>query len=52
MERLKGALRLSDVREGEAFDAEAVAARREAERAAREARRAAHEAERQVCKIS
>ncbi len=48
MERLKGAFGLSDVKEGEAFDPEAVAARRQSEKAARDAERAKRETERQV----
>lgn len=48
MERLRGAFGLRDVKEGEAFDPEAVAARREAEKAARQEERVKREAEREV----
>lgn len=48
MAKLRNAMGLSDVKEGEAFDPEAVAARRETENAARQAERERREAEREV----
>jgi hypothetical protein len=48
MAKLRNAMGLSEVREGEAFDPEAMAARRETEKAARQAEREAREAEREV----
>jgi serine/arginine repetitive matrix protein 2 len=48
MAKLRSAMGLSEVREGEAFDPEAMAARREAEKAARQAERERREVERQV----
>ena len=49
MAKLRNAMGLSEVKEGEAFDPEAMAARRETEKAARQAEREAREAEREVC---
>lgn len=48
MAKLRNAMGLSEVREGEAFDPEAMAARRETEKAARQAEREQREAEREV----